>query len=229
MQTRKGVEGVSSRRQTDDPSGRGAGNGSFLATVPRVVRSPEEQPRLPFSSVHDNAKDLVLGGREGAQACYVYVDNLGVIAKMQQEADIVLEQWKNLFTENGLSLRKSALSQRSNPWALSWTVSPFCCRVSSKRFCCGEPWMRFFGKERSLDVPLKLSLVSSLSCFSMPDLRCVHCTRVVVSCARIITLRLASGQKLGPNWLRHLLIFSQSEWTRTWNTRVYYTDSSLSG
>ena len=38
IQTRKGVEGVFSRRQIDDSPGRGTG------------RSPEEQPQLPFSS-----------------------------------------------------------------------------------------------------------------------------------------------------------------------------------
>ena len=50
MQTRKGVEGVSSRRQMDDSSGRGTENGSSLAAVPRAMRSPEDQPRLPLSS-----------------------------------------------------------------------------------------------------------------------------------------------------------------------------------
>ena len=48
---------------------------------------------------HDKSKDPVLGRHEGAQAYYVHVDNLGVIAKTQQEADIVLEQWNNLFTK----------------------------------------------------------------------------------------------------------------------------------
>ena len=50
VQTRKGVEGVSSRRQVDDSSGRGTGNGSSLAAVPRAMTSPKEQPQLPFSS-----------------------------------------------------------------------------------------------------------------------------------------------------------------------------------
>ena len=36
----------------------------------------------------------------------------------------------------------------------------------------------------------------------MPDLHYVHCTRVIDSCAHIITWRLASGQKPGPKWLR---------------------------
>ena len=121
--------------------------------------------------------------------------------------------------------------RRSNPWALSWKVSLFVAASVVRDFgLCGEPWTRFFGEERSLDVPLKLSLVAPLSCFSVPDLHYVHCTRVVDSCAHIITLRLASGQKLGPNWLRFevFLIFAQSEWTRSWNTRVYSTNSSLS-
>ena len=37
---------------------------------------------------------------------------LGVIATTQQEADIVLEQWKNHITENGLSLNKPELTQK---------------------------------------------------------------------------------------------------------------------
>ena len=46
----RGVEGVSSRRQMDDSSGCGTGNCSSLAAVPRAMRSPGEQPRLPFCS-----------------------------------------------------------------------------------------------------------------------------------------------------------------------------------
>ena len=117
-----------------------------------------------LSPLHDKLKDLVLGRDEGAQAYYVYVDSLGV-----QEADIVLE--KNLFTENGLSLHKSELSQTVKPLGWTWRT-------------------------------LKLSFVTSLSCFSVPDLRYVHSTRVTDSCAHINTFRLASGQKLGPNWSR---------------------------
>ena len=50
MQTRKDAEGMFSRRQMDDSSGRGRGNGSSFAAVLRAMRSPEEQLRLPFSS-----------------------------------------------------------------------------------------------------------------------------------------------------------------------------------
>ena len=46
VQTRKGVEGVFSRRQMDNTSGRGTGIGSSFAALHRAVRSPEEQPRL---------------------------------------------------------------------------------------------------------------------------------------------------------------------------------------
>ena len=65
-----------------------------------------------LSPLHNKAKDLVLGRRVGAQVYHVYVDKFGVIAKTQQEADIVLEQCKHLFTENGLTLHKSDLSQK---------------------------------------------------------------------------------------------------------------------
>ena len=70
----------------------------------------------------------------GAQAYYVYVDNLGVIAKTQQEADIVLEQWKHLFTENGLTLHKSDLSQKVKSLGVELDGLSLCCRVSSERF-----------------------------------------------------------------------------------------------
>ena len=156
-----------------------------------------------LSALHDKTKDLFLGRREGVQAYYVYVDKLGVIANTLQEAEIVLKQWRDVFTKNGLSLHKSELSQKVKSLGVELDDLTLCCRVSVRDFGpCNEPWMRLLGEERSLDVPLKLSSVTSLSCFSVPNLRCVHCTRVIGSCAHIITLRLASGQKLGPDWLR---------------------------
>ena len=78
-------------------------------TETTASRAPALNGLFPL---HDIAKDLVLGRRVGAQAYYVYVGNLGVIAKTQQEADIVLEQWKHLVTEHGLTLHKSDLSQK---------------------------------------------------------------------------------------------------------------------
>ena len=87
-----------------------------------------------LSPLHDKTQDLVLGRHEGALAYYVYVHNLGVIAKTQQEADIVLEQWKNLFTENGLSLHKSELSQKVKSLGVELDGLSVCCRVSGKRF-----------------------------------------------------------------------------------------------
>ena len=137
----------------------------------------------------------------GAQAFYVYVDNLGVIAKKQQEADIVLEQWKKLFTENGLSLHKSELSQKIESLGVELDGLSLCCPVRSKRF-----WTL----RRALDEILRrrkitgraLEIVVGHITFSVPDLRYAHCTRVIVSCAHVITWRLASGQKPGPNWLR---------------------------
>ena len=42
-----------------------------------------------LSPLYDKTRDLFLGRHEGARACYVYVDNLGVIAKTQQVAHIV--------------------------------------------------------------------------------------------------------------------------------------------
>ena len=75
----------------------------FAQSVTEAIAS--RAPALNgLSPLHVKSKDLVLGRHEGAQAYCAHVDNLGVIAKTQQEADIVLEQWKNLFTENGLSL-----------------------------------------------------------------------------------------------------------------------------
>ena len=62
--------------------------------------------------VHDKTRDLFLGRREGVQAYCVYVDNLGVIANTRQEAESVLKQWRDLFTENGLTLHKSEVSQK---------------------------------------------------------------------------------------------------------------------
>ena len=60
----------------------------FAQSVTGASRAPALNGLSP---VQDKTKDLVLGRHEGAQAYYVYVDNLGVIAKTQQEAAIVLE------------------------------------------------------------------------------------------------------------------------------------------
>ena len=86
-----------------------------------------------LSPLHDKAKDLVLGRRVGAQAFYVCVDKLGMMAKRQQEADVVLEQWKHLIIE-GLSLHKSKLSQKVKSLGVELDGLSLCCRVSSKRF-----------------------------------------------------------------------------------------------
>ena len=70
--------------------------------------------------------------------------------------------------------------RKSNPWAWSWTVFPFVAVSVVKDFgLCGELWTRFFGEGRSLDVPLKWSLVTSPSCFSVPDLHNVHTAHVL--------------------------------------------------
>ena len=53
-----------------------------------------------LSPLHDKTRDLFFGRREGVQAYCVYVDSLGVIANTRQEAEIVLKQWRDLFTEN---------------------------------------------------------------------------------------------------------------------------------
>ena len=87
--------------------------------------------------------------------------------------------------------------------------------------------MRFFGEERTLGVLSNLSLVTSLSCFSVPELRCVHCTRVIVSCAheagrrqRLLLSRLANDAAAnGMNLLLHGAVGPQ--------TRLNYAASIL--
>ena len=114
---------------------------------------------------------------------------------------------RNLFTENGLSLHKPELSQKVTSLGTELDGLSLCCHVSSKRFwTLHEP-----------DVPLKLSLVTSLSCFSVPELRCVRCTRVFDSCAHIITFatRLWTETRAELVAVRGLLILSQSERTRS--------------
>ena len=86
------------------------------------------------SPLHDKAKDPALGRRVGAQVRFVYVDKLGVIAKTHHDADVVLEQRKHLFTENGLALHKLDLSQKVKSLGVELDGLSFRCRVSSKRF-----------------------------------------------------------------------------------------------
>ena len=64
----------------------------------------------------------------------MYVDNLGVIAKTQQEAGTVLSQCKTLFAENGLTLHKSELGQKVKSLAIDLDGVSLCCPVTSGRF-----------------------------------------------------------------------------------------------
>ena len=161
----------------------------FAQSVTETIAS--RAPALDgLSSLHDKAKDLVLGRRVAAQAYHVYVDNLGVIAKTQQEADIVLVQWKHFFTENSRTLHKLELSQ----------------------------------KVKSLGVELDFVLLGA-----RPALCTLHTCYRFVRAHYHVANRLWTETPAELVAVRSLLIFSQSEWTRTWNTRVFSTDSSLSG
>ena len=91
--------------------------------------------------LHDKSGGLSLGPRKGIQTYYVYVDNLGVIAKTQQEAGTVLRQCKTLFAENGITRHKSELGQKVK--SLTWTAY-----LSAAQSVVGdlglfdEPWTR---------------------------------------------------------------------------------------
>ena len=94
-----------------------------------------------------------------------------------------------------------------------------------------ELWTRscYAGKCRA--VPQKWSLVTSPSCSwgARPALCTLHtCYRFVRAHYHVAT-RLWDETKAELVAVRGLLIFSQNDWTRAWNTRVFSTDSSLSG
>ena len=95
-----------------------------------------------LSPLHDKTRDLFLGRREGVQAYTVHVDKMGVIANTRQEVEIVLKQWRpatggrhcpgtveNLFTENGLTLHKSEVSQQIKSLGVELDGLSLCCRV----------------------------------------------------------------------------------------------------
>ena len=104
----------------------------------------------------------------------------------------------------GLSLHKSELSQKVKSWGVDLEGLSASCRVISKRF-----WTL----RRALDEILRrrkitgraIEIVVGHITFVLLGARPALCTLHTCSCdsfAHVITLRLASGQKLGPNWLR---------------------------
>ena len=161
-----------------------------------VVAQPLSSCRKrPAASNNSTALDM-----PGCLRLHAYLlDWLLVVRVKSVGLDTTLTQAKRL-SQNGHGSTNQNYHRRPNAWALIWTVFPFVAvSVVRDSGLCDEAWTRFFGEP---DVPLKLSLVISLSCFSVADPRCAHCTRVTVSCAHMIAWRVASGQKPGPNWLR---------------------------
>ena len=141
-----------------------------------------------LSPLHDKSRDLFLGRREGVQAYYEYVDNLGVIADTRQEAEIVLKQWRDLFTENGLTLHKSEVSQKIKSLGVELDGLSLCCRVSSKRFRT---------LRRALDEVLRRRKITGRAL----EIVIGHITFVLLG-ARPATWPLTSGKKLQRNLLR---------------------------
>ena len=166
------------------------------------------------------------------QAYYVYDDNLGVIAKTQQEADTVLEQWKNLFTEHGLYLHKSELSQKVKSFGIEMDGLSLCCRVNSERFWTLRRALGGILRRRKI-TGRALEIVVGHITFVLLGARPALCTPH--TCYRFmrahyhVAARLWTETRAELVAVRGLLIFSQSEWTRSWNTRENSTGSSLSG
>ena len=203
----------------------------FAQSVTETIAS--RAPALNgLSSLHDKAKDLVLGRHVGAQAYYVHVDNSGVITKTEQVTDIVLEQWKKLFTENGLSLHKSELSQKIKSSGVELDGLSLCCRVSSKRILTLRQALDEILRRRKITrcaLEIAVGHIIFVLLGARPALCALHtCYRFMRAHFHVAT-RLWTETRAELVAVRGLLIFSQSEWTLAWNTRVYSTDSSLSG
>ena len=120
----------------------------FAQSVTETIAS--RAPALDgLSPLHDKSRELFLGRRKGVQAYYVYVDNLGVIAKTQQEADAVLNQWKDLFADSGLTLHKSELAQKIKSLGIELDGLSVCVASAVRDSgLCDEPWTRFCDAEK---------------------------------------------------------------------------------
>ena len=107
-----------------------------------------------------------------------------------------------------------------------------CCRVSSERLwtlrrALDEVLWRRKTTGRALEIVI--GHITFVLLGARPALCTLHtCYRFMRAHYHVAT-RLWEETRAELAAVRVLLIFSQSEWTRTWNTRVYSTDSSLSG
>ena len=136
---------------------------------------------------------------------------------MQHEADTVLNHWKDLFADCGLCLHKSKLAQKIQSIGIELDGLPLC-RFSSSKFWTLRRALDEVPATQKNDrtLPQKSSMVISLSCSSVPE--------------RTHAVNFGLWDETRAELVaRGLPIFAQSHWTRAWNTRVFSTDSSLSG
>ena len=105
----------------------------FAQSVTEAIafRAPALHGLCPL---HDKSENWALGRRRGIQAFYVYV------ARSQQDADTVLNQWRGLSAEHGLVLHKSELGQQ-------WEV------LGSSTICDAEKFRAVLQKWSSVSLP----------------------------------------------------------------------------
>ena len=117
---------------------------------------------------------------------------------------------------------------RSNPWALSWTVSPFDAVSVVRDFGALDEILR---RRKITGRALKIVIghITFVLLGARPALCTLHTCYRFMRAHYHVAARLWTETRAELVAVRGLLIFSQSEWTRAWNTRVYSTDSSLSG
>ena len=172
----------------------------FCQSVTEAIasRAPALDGLSPF---HDKPRDLLLGRRQGVQAYFVSVDNLGVTAKTQQEADAALNQWTDLIAESGLILHKSELGQKVKSLGIDLDGFPLCCRVRSQRF---------WPLRRALDEVIRRKKIDR-TCLGdyhrSYHLRDPGCPTCALYTAHVLSFRACTfsrghsplGRKLGPN------------------------------
>ena len=173
---------------------------------------------------------MALGRRKGGQAYYVYVDNLGVIARSQQDADTVLSQWCDLFAEHGLTLHKSELGQKVKSLGIDLDGLSLCSRVISGRFwtlrrALDEVLRRRKVSGRALEIVI--GHITFVLLGARPALYTLHTCYRFVRAHYHVAARLWDETRAELVAARGLLIFAQCDWTRAWNTRVFFTEQAF--
>ena len=174
----------------DDSFGRGTGIGSSLAAVPRAMRSPEEQPRLPYSS---GSRDLFPLMRDPHRALPLKGHAQRVETLRRRLVDDALSAL------NWLSGKREPASFARNQVqdACVARVDTLACSMLGDLFTVGVPTSAeaLSNVSRGLDACDSGAGSSTLAALSLPKLSLCHGSLLFALCVARLSRALPQGAR----------------------------------